>query len=155
MVQRRVLPWHVGGPGSVTRIATKQTNEQKSITHFLKGVSLVSVAGIKRHDQKQLGEERVYLAFTSASQSSQDKNAGHQPGGRIEAVTMEGCCLLDCSHGVYTDAVPSASTTHSGLDPSTFISQENAPKTCLQTNGGAFSTEVSTSQVTPVCVKLI
>ena len=43
----------------------------------------VSIAKIKNHDQKQLKEERVYLAYTSTSASypitkrNQDNNSRH------------------------------------------------------------------------------
>lgn len=40
---------------------------------------MVTIAVMKRHDQKQVGEERLYLAYTSASSSviegSQDRTS--------------------------------------------------------------------------------
>lgn len=54
--------------------------------------SLLPVTVTHTH-QKQLGEKKVYLAFTSMSQSiikgSQDRNAI-----KLEARTMEESCLL-------------------------------------------------------------
>jgi hypothetical protein len=49
--------------------------------HFPLPISLVrtSIAMIKHHDQKQVGKERVYLAFTCMSyfiiEESQDRNS--------------------------------------------------------------------------------
>jgi hypothetical protein len=43
---------------------------------------------------KQLGEERVYLAYTS---TSKEVRAGTETEAGAEAEAMEGCCLLACS----------------------------------------------------------
>ena len=55
---------------------------------------------IKHHDQKQLGKERVYLAYTSTSlfiiKGSQDRNSTMaEPGGRISGG------VLDKGHPVF------------------------------------------------------
>ena len=45
-------------------------------TNERSGVSVrVSIAVMKHHDQKQVGEERVYLAYTPNTEGSQDKNS--------------------------------------------------------------------------------
>jgi hypothetical protein len=46
----------------------------------------VIVAMMKNHDQKEIGEERVYLAYTSTSRTSGQ-----------DAKAMEGCFSLACS----------------------------------------------------------
>ena len=43
----------------------------------------VSTALMKHHDQKQLGEERMYLALTSISKKVRTgTQTGQEPGGR-------------------------------------------------------------------------
>jgi hypothetical protein len=51
--------------------------------------------------KKQVGEERVYSAYTSTllfiTKGSQDKNSeGRNLEAGAYAEAMEGCCLLDC-----------------------------------------------------------
>ena len=49
---------------------------------------------MKHYDQKQVGEERVLLAYTSMLlELKQDNNL--EAGA--DAEVMEGCCLLACS----------------------------------------------------------
>jgi hypothetical protein len=54
---------------------------------------------MKYHDQKQVGEERVYLAYTSIAlfiiEGSQDRiKQGRNLETGANAEAMEGCCLL-------------------------------------------------------------
>jgi hypothetical protein len=57
---------------------------------------------MKHHSQKQLGEDRVYLAYTFTSlliiKGSQDRNSdlGRNLKAGTDAEAMEGCCLLAC-----------------------------------------------------------
>ena len=56
---------------------------------------LLSIAVRKHHDQKELGEKKVYLVHTSHhGPSLREVGVGTQVGE--EAETMEECCLLDC-----------------------------------------------------------
>ena len=65
------------------------------------------MAVMKHHDQKQLGEERVYWAFTSTTLFIEEVRTGthmwQEPkqGRNLEAgagaEAMEECCLLACS----------------------------------------------------------
>jgi hypothetical protein len=52
----------------------------------------------------QVGEERVYLAYTSTllfiTKGSQDRNSNRAGTWNQDAEAMEGCCLL-ASHGLY------------------------------------------------------
>lgn len=45
---------------------------------------------IKHPDQKQLGKKRVYLDYTSRSQTI----VGEKSGQELEAETLERCCWL-------------------------------------------------------------
>lgn len=64
----------------------------------------VSVAAIKHHGQKQVGEGKVYVAYTSRldlhSPSLVEVGTGTQTGLKCQAgadaETMEGCYLLAC-----------------------------------------------------------
>jgi len=53
---------------------------------------------MKHLDDKQLGQESVYLACAAPSwfltERSQAKNSSRNPGAGTEAETMEKCCLL-------------------------------------------------------------
>ena len=64
----------------------------------------VTVAMMRHHDQKQAGEESVYLTYTSTSQfitgGSQGRNSGRILEAGAGAEAMEGCCLLACSPGL-------------------------------------------------------
>ena len=64
----------------------------------------IPIAVMKHHDQNQLGEERVYSAYTSAALfltgGSQDRNwskADWNVEAGAEAEGLEGCCFLACS----------------------------------------------------------
>ena len=53
------------------------------------------------HDQKRVGEERIYSTYTSTSQfiteGSQDRlKQARNLKERADAEAMEGCCLLAC-----------------------------------------------------------
>ena len=97
---------------------------------------LLSVAMVK-HDQKQLRQERVYLAYICWI----TVYLGNLEAG-ADAEAMEGCCLLAYSPWLaqplsYTnqDHLPRSRLTHNELDClRSIINQENAPQTCLQAN---------------------
>jgi hypothetical protein len=54
--------------------------------------------------KKQVGEERVYWAYTSISlltlKSGQELNQGRILEAGVDGEAMEGCCLLACSHAL-------------------------------------------------------
>jgi hypothetical protein len=55
---------------------------------------------MKHHDEKQVGEESVYSAYTStvyAVKGSQDRNSKRRDEAGADAEAMEGGCLLACS----------------------------------------------------------
>ena len=64
-----------------------------------------TIAVVNHHDQKYVGEERIYLAFTSTSLlsleevGSQHRNSNKTRNLEVgaDAVAMEGCCSLICS----------------------------------------------------------
>jgi hypothetical protein len=60
----------------------------------------VSSAGVKRHDQKQLGEERVCFSYTFISQSSTEAGQNRQESAIGTPSATEGCCLLTVAHGL-------------------------------------------------------
>lgn len=102
--------------------------------------SLFSMAVMKAPWPRQLGMERVNLAYPwrspSAVEASQHRNSGREPGGRAGAETLERHGLLACSHGSLSllpwttqSCLPTGSTTHSGLSLHTsIINQENGHK---------------------------
>lgn len=49
---------------------------RKSCLWYYTTISRVSIAGIKQHEQKQLGDERVYLAYTFTPQSITEGSQG-------------------------------------------------------------------------------
>ena len=53
---------------------------------------------MKHHDQNQVEEERVYLAYTSSlKKSGQELKKGSYIETAADAEAMEKCCLLACS----------------------------------------------------------
>jgi hypothetical protein len=50
--------------------------------------------------EKQVGEERVYSAYTSTLNSGQELPQGRNLEAGADAEAMEGCCLLDCFPGL-------------------------------------------------------
>ena len=48
--------------------------KRKTVTDLMRVLVRVPVAVMKHHDQKQTGEARVYLAYTSTSQSITERN---------------------------------------------------------------------------------
>lgn len=48
----------------------------------------VTVAVMKHHDQKQVGEDRVHLAYTSITEGSQDRSIEAE----ADAEAVDGCC---------------------------------------------------------------
>lgn len=97
------------------RLAGSRTWVQISVCSILG-----SCAGIKLHDQKQLGKEWVYLFHPTVlhhCSSVKEVRAGTQ-GRNLEAGTeaepMEECCLLACSTCflLTQDQVPRGGTTH-------------------------------------------
>lgn len=86
---------------------------------------LPSVAVIKHHDLKQLGEDRTYLAYRS-----QFIFRGNQ-GRNVEARTMEGRWVLACSPWLSQPAFLYHPESPLG-PPIPIINQENALQTCLQ-----------------------
>ena len=78
----------------------------------------VTIAAMKHHDQKQLGEERVYFILQFIGKGSHSSNS-RQPATETEA--MEEHCLLACSVLIsqlsYTpqDRLSRCGTTHSEL----------------------------------------
>lgn len=62
-------------------------------------IDLVSVAMIKHHDQRQLGDERVYFTYTSIKFITEGNQGKHSKQGRnykarVDAEAREECCLL-------------------------------------------------------------
>jgi hypothetical protein len=92
----------------------------------------VSVAVIKYHDQKQLGEEGAYFTYTSTSQSGCELKAGTE----IEA--MEKCCLLACPLGLLSLSLIYPKSTCPGVVPLTMCwaitNSESILQNCLWAN---------------------
>lgn len=91
-------------------------------------------------------------------QGSQGRNSRREPEAGTEAETMEQCCLLACSSWLAQSA-PSYTilnhflgndTAHCGLGlPILIINGENVPtELTIGNDGGIFSTEVASSQMT-------
>ena len=87
----------------------------------------VSAAVIKHHDQKQLEEDRVYMAYTTHISSSLTE-------GRAEADVSEEKPLTGLLRQLSLtsqDHLPGNGTAHSGLGfPTSIANQEHLP--CLQ-----------------------
>lgn len=103
----------------------------------------------------------LYLVVSHHSWKS-----GQEPGGSIEAETMEERCLLmgvswllPFAIFLYNKGPPAQGRHHAhGLKtPTLIIDQENASKHLPigQSDGGIFSVEVPASQIIQTCVKLI
>lgn len=113
----------------------------------------------KHHDQKQLGEEIIYLAHTCRSQSiiegSQRENPRQETGG---SNWRRQRWIPHCT-GLLPLAGSACLFTHlSGLDtPTLIIDQENAPRESPtgQQDGEIFSPEASSSQMTLACTTFI
>ena len=105
----------------------------------------------KHHDQKQLGEGRVYFSLQlsswrsySITKRNQHKNSEQDKKLKEGTVAkaMEECCLLTTSPWLsqpafYStqDQQPRVNTTYSEKGPSTSTNnQENAQQACPQTN---------------------
>lgn len=80
----------------------------------------VSIAAMTK---KQVGEVRVYLAFTSTSlfiERSQHRTQGRNLDVESDVEAMEGCCLLPCPSCLLTEprtSKPGMATTHNGPGP--------------------------------------
>ena len=63
-------------------------------------LSRVTISVMKHHDQKQLGEERVYFTHHSYNSPTKAVRVETHKGRNLEAgadaEAMEGCCLLPC-----------------------------------------------------------
>ena len=61
----------------------------------------VTLAVMEHHDQKQLGEQRVYFIHNSLfilkSSGGQELNQGRNLEAGVDAWAVKGCCLLACS----------------------------------------------------------
>ena len=69
--------------------------------HIVKPINIKSLITLMKHyDQKQLGEERVYLASTS--QLIIERRQDWDLGARIEAELIEGCVYRFAPHGLHS-----------------------------------------------------
>jgi hypothetical protein len=120
-------------------------------------LSCFSIAVIKRHDQKQLLEGRIY--FSMLFVGHHEGKSGQEPG----AGAMEGCCLLPCSPWLSQPAsLSNLGPTCSGMTLPTLVwvlTHQSLIKivpyrlVCRPIKG-IFLVEAPSSQMTLVCVKL-
>ena len=121
---------------------------------------------IKHHEQKQLGEERVYLVSTSRSlfiiRNHQDRNSNRAGTWRQElmqrpwrdtAYWLSHHSLLSLLSYRIQGHLPRNGTTHIGQDPPPSITNyENSPQPYLM--GGICPIEAPSSLMTLACVEL-
>jgi hypothetical protein len=96
----------------------------------------LTIATVKHHDQKQVGEERVYLAYTSTSlqstEGSQDRNSDKQ-GRNLQRPwkSLANCLAFHGFPSLFAygtqDHQPRDGSTLNGLIPSTWNSPIGLP----------------------------
>lgn len=81
---------------------SKSNLKIKAMSYFIPVLIRVSIAAMKHHDQKQVGEERAYSVYVSTlySKIRIETQTGQKPEAGGDAEAMEGCCLLACSSWV-------------------------------------------------------
>jgi hypothetical protein len=97
------LLWYKVLTDVITSSLKYYANEIKVVKEISHGIPVVLVAVMKHHEQKQLGEEMVYLAYTSIGnahyrrKSGQELKQGRNLDAGDDAEAMEKCCLLTYS----------------------------------------------------------
>ena len=79
----------------------------------------VSIPGIKHHDQKQLGEEKIYFSLYLHLTVHWEESQGRNPEVGTKPELREDHCLLVCSPWLAQFAFLAPRTTRLGVSPPT------------------------------------